>query len=145
MKRSRDIQILMALGIFAVVAILLYWLAWFAAPVWIQSRSPSASDYAIYVNFEQAFPLADGWLALSALMGVIGLWKMREWGFLFMLLAGGAAIFLGCMDLLYDLEHNMFSPLTPEAIIELIIVIAVLALGPLVVVLTWKNRRAFVH
>lgn len=32
MKRSRDIHVLIGLGIFAVVAVLLYWLAWFLAP-----------------------------------------------------------------------------------------------------------------
>ena len=145
MKRPRAIQVLIGLGIFAVIAVLLYWITWYAAPDLIQSRSPSAPDYAIYVNFEQAFPLADGWLALSAWVGVIGLWKMRDWGFLFMLLAGSAAIFLGCMDLLYDLEHSMFAPFTPEAGIELAIVIAVLALGPLVIILAWRHRREFIY
>lgn len=145
MERPRDTNVLIGLGIVTVMAVLLYWLTWFAAPDLIQSRPPSAPDYATYVNFEQAFPLADGWLALSALVGVIGLWKMRDWGFLFMLLAGGAAIFLGCMDLLYDLEHGMFAPLTPEAGIELAIVIATLALGPLVIVLAWRHSRAYIH
>jgi hypothetical protein len=100
------------------------------------SRSPMAG---------WPLPLADGWLALAALLGVIGLWHIRDWGFLFMLLAGGAAIFLGCMDLIYDLEHSMFVPLTPEAGTELAIVIAELALGPLVIVLAWRHRREFIR
>jgi len=102
---------------------------------------PAAADYDIYVNFEQAFPLADGWLVLAALLGVIGLCKKREWGILFMLLAGSAAIFLGLMDLLYDLEHAMFTPLTAEAGTELAIVILLLVLGPVVILLAWRNRK----
>ena len=144
MKRPREINLVIGLGIFTVIAILLYWTAWFLAPETIQARSPGASDYEIYVNFEQAFPIADSWLALSALIGVIGLWKMHDWGFLFMLLAGSAAIFLGLMDLMYDLQHHMFTPFTLEAGIEMLIVLLLLSLGPLQIYLLWQHRRAFI-
>lgn len=135
--------ILIALGIFATVAVILYWAAWFLAPGVVQSRLPSAPDYAIYVAFEQSFPLADSWLALASLIGVIGLFRRRAWGFLFMLLAGGAAIFLGLMDLLYDLQHQMFVPLTQESAVELAIVVLLLLLGPVVVGVTWSQRRRY--
>jgi membrane protein DedA with SNARE-associated domain len=68
---------------------------------------------------------------------------MRDWGFLFMLLAGSSAIFLGLMDLLYDLKHDMFVPLTTEAAIELIIVLLLLLLGSGVIVTMWRVRRVF--
>ncbi len=145
MKRPPEINVVIGLGLFAIAAICLYWITWFAAPQFIQARAPADPDYQIYVNFEQAFPLANGWLALASLVGVIGLWRMRDWGFLFMLLAGGAAIFLGLMDLLYDLEHNMFTPFTVEAVVELAIVVAVLALGPVMIALMWRRRREFIH
>jgi len=141
MKRPRDINIVIGIGIFAVIAIVLYWFARFIAPAYIQARTPATPDYHIYVNFEQAFPLADGWLAISTLLGVIGLWKMRDWGFLFMLLSGSSGIFLGLMDLLYDLEHHMFVPLTAEAATELLIVILLLVLSPLLILLTWRQRN----
>lgn len=145
MKRPLEINIVIGLGLFAVVAVGLYWITWFAAPEFIQARTPADPDYQIYVSFEQAFPLADGWLALASLVGVIGLWRMRDWGFLFMLLARGAAIFLGLMDLLYDLEHSMFSPFTAEAVVELAIVVLLLALGPVMIALLWRQRREFIH
>lgn len=141
-RRPQEVA-LIAMGIFAVVAVILYWAAWFLAPSVVQSRQPSAPDYAIYVAFEQAFPLADAWLALASLVGVIGLLRRRAWGFLFMLLSGSAAIFLGLMDLLYDLEHRMFVPLTQEAAVELAIVVLLLLLGPVVVGLSWSQRRRF--
>jgi hypothetical protein len=145
MKRPQEANLLIGIGIFGALAICLYWVAWYAVPSLIQARSPEAQDYAIYVNFEQAFPLADGWLAVAVLLGVAGLWKMRDWGFLFMLVVGGSAIFLGLMDLLYDLEHQMFVPLTSEATIELIIVILEFLLGILVIYLAWRLRRLFVR
>jgi len=145
MIRPRGINMVIGLGIFAAIAITLYWLTWFTAPQFIQSRTPQAADYQIYVNFEQAFPLADAWLAIAALNGVIGLWKMSPWGFLSMLLAGSSAIFLGLMDLLYDLEHNMFMPFTAEAATELAIVVLLLVLGPLIITVLWRHRREFIR
>ncbi len=145
MKRSLEINVVIGLGLFAIAAICLYWITWFAAPQFIQARAPTDPDYQIYVNYGQAFPLADGWLALASLVGVLGLWRMRDWGILFMLLAGGAAIFLGLMDLLYDLEHGMFAPFTAEAAVELVIVTLLLALGPAMIALLWRRRREFIH
>ncbi|MEW6716093.1 MAG: hypothetical protein AB1345_01115 [Chloroflexota bacterium] len=142
MKRPSGINFVIGLGIiFAVVAVTLCWTVWFAAPEFLQARGLDAPDYLIYVHFEQAFLLADDWLALAAFIGVIRLWKMRDWGYLFMLLAGNAAIFLGLMDLLYDLQHGMFVPLTPEAAIELAIVILLFSLGPLMIVIFYGSTE----
>jgi len=143
MQRARGVNFVIGLEIFTVVGVVLYWVTWFLAPEIIQARSPDAHDYQIYVTFEQAFLLADSWLAIAALIGLVGLWRMRDWGFLFSLLAGSAAIFLGLMDLLYDLEHGMFIPFTSEAGIELIIVLLMLLLAPLQIYLLWRHRRMF--
>jgi len=143
MSRPRSINIVIGLGIFAFIAILLYWIAWFLAPSLVQSRTPDHPDFVCYVTYEQSFPLADAYVAISALLGVIGLWKMRAWGFLCMMLVSGGAIFLGLMDLLYDLEHSIFFPLTAESTTELVIVFLLLALGPVTATLLWKNRRFF--
>jgi hypothetical protein len=143
-QRPREVNLVVGLGIFTVVAAVLYWTAWFFAPETIQARGPGEQDYQIYVNFEQAFPLADSWLAIAALIGVVGLWKMRAWGFLFGLLAGSAGIFLGLMDLLYDLQHNMLVPFTSQAGTEFVIVLLLLLLGPLQIYLLWRRRRMFI-
>ena len=143
MKLHRDIKIVIGIAIFAIVTLTAYWVIWLAVPQFIQSRTPDAPDYAIYIAFEQAFPLADCYVAVAALIGIIGLYKMKSWGFLSMLLAVGGVIFLGLMDLLYDLEHKMFTPLNAESTIELIIVILTLSLGPIMAALLWKHRKEF--
>jgi hypothetical protein len=48
------------------------------------------------------------------------------------------------MDLLYDLQHAVFAPLTAEAAVELGIVALVLGVGSAVIVLAWRLRRQFV-
>ena len=128
------------MGCFAFLAILAYWVAWFLAPQVVQSLTPQDPDYRIYVAFEQAFILADSWLAVNGLAGAIGLARQRSWGFLCMLLAGGSGVFLGLMDMLYDLQHGVFSALTSATLIELVIVIFLLIFSPLVIYLTWINR-----
>lgn len=145
LQRPREINFLIGIGLLAAVAIALYWTAWFTAPSLVQARSPAAPDYQIYIAFEQAFPLADSWLAIASLMGALGLWKMRDWGLLFMLLAGGSAIFLGLMDLLYGLQHHTFIPFTQESVISLAIVGLLFAFGPLAICLAWRQRRLLIR
>ncbi|MCX6066096.1 MAG: hypothetical protein NT121_10135, partial [Chloroflexi bacterium] len=127
MKRPTNINVVIGIGIFAFIAISAYWYAWFLAPDVVQARLPSDPDYAVYMGYEQAFPLPDAFVALASLVGVFGLWKMRDWGFLSMLLAAGGALFLGLEDLLFDLQHNMFVPFNDAAVIELAIVLVIMA------------------
>ena len=144
MQRPRGVNLVIGVESLIVVVVVLFWATWFLAPESIQARSPDAPDYQIYVSFEQAFILADSWIAIAALVGVLGLWRMRDWGFLFSLLCGGGGIFLALMDLLYDLQHGMFVPLTSEAGTELIIVVLTLSLAPLSIYLLWRHRRMFI-
>jgi hypothetical protein len=134
--RPRGFWVIVGLLLFATVATALFWIAWFFLPGSVQ-----ASDWECYIVFEQAFPLADTWMAIAALIGAIGLWRRKDWGFLFGLLAGSAAIFLGLMDLLYDLEHGTFTKLNAESLIELAIVVLLLTLGPVILTYLWTRRR----
>lgn len=145
MKRSRDIDIVIGIGIFTVVAMAAYWFFWFVVPGVVQARTPADPDYAVYMGYELAFPLPDAFVTVAALIGVIGLWRMKDWGFLSMLLAAGGAIFLGLEDLLFDMENNMFVPFNGAAIIELAIVLVIMALGPTMTVLLWKHRKEFIN
>lgn len=144
MKRPADINVVIGIGIFAFVAIAAYWFFWFAVPGVVQSRTPADPDYLVYEAYELAFPLPDAFVAIAALAGVIGLSKMKDWGFLSMLLAAGGALFLGLEDLLFDLENNMFTPFNGAAGIELAIVLVILALGPTMTLLLWKHRKELI-
>jgi hypothetical protein len=145
MKRPRDINIVIGIGIFAILAISAYWFFWFVVPGSVQARTPADPDFAVYMGYELAFPLPDAFVAIAALVGVLGLWKMRDWGMLAMSLAAGGAIFLGLEDLLFDLENNMFVPFNGAAAIELAIVLVIMALGPTMTVLLWRHRRELIR
>ncbi|WP_455363705.1 hypothetical protein [[Eubacterium] cellulosolvens] len=76
-------------------------------------------------------------MAVAALLGCIGLLKRKPWGMLFALLAGSAGIFLGLMDLLFDLENeillNYWSLAPTEVATEIVIVIVLLTIGPAII------------
>jgi len=90
-----------------VVALLLdaaYWTIWCSNRDWIASEHTQA-----YYDFENAFPLADLWLGIAALLALVTLVRRRPSALLWLIATGAAGLYLGSMDLLYDLEHNIFS------------------------------------
>lgn len=146
MKRPRDINIVIGIGIFAFFAFIAYWFLWFTVPGVVQSRSPGDLGYEVYEAYELAFPLPDAFVAVAILVGIIGLWQMKDWGFLAMLLAAGGTIFLGLEDLLFDLENQIFMPMnTGAAAVELGIVLLILLLGPVMTALLWKHRKDLIR
>jgi hypothetical protein len=81
-----------------------YWSIWFTHRDWIASEHTQA-----YYDFENAFPLADLWLGLACLMALVTLVRRRPSALLWLVATGAAGLYLGCMDLLYDLEHDIFT------------------------------------
>lgn len=124
--------------IFAAVLTTAYWLTWFT------NRSILASANTIqYYTFENAFPAADAWLAISALIAAVGLLRGQSWGIFWTIVASGSGIYLGCMDVLFDLENGIYSfkgdP--SSAIIELIINVLTFGLGTIGLLWAWNRFK----
>ena len=134
-ERPPGINVAIGLYLFATIAFILFWLAWFLAPEAIR-----LSNEECYIRFEETFPPADAWCALASFVAALGLWRRRPWGLLFGLMAAGAAIFLGLMDFWWDVRHGVYLSGTAEAYMELAIVLLLLGLGPVVAWLVWKER-----
>jgi hypothetical protein len=112
-----------------------YWLAW------LLHRSLVASETgAAYMQFEDAFPLADGWLALCMVAGAFCLVTRRGAALLWLLAGGGAGFYLFGMDVLYDLEHGIWGK-GANGIIELSINILTFALSFVVLAWAWRSRE----
>jgi len=126
---------IIALLCFAFVATLAYWIVFFTSGD-VQVRTDD-----VYIAFEKAFPPADAWMALCALLGAIGLWRGRSWGFLFALLAASSSIFLGLMDMTFNLNQGIYAIGGAETLIEILINLATLLLGPVIIIYLWKNRQ----
>jgi hypothetical protein len=96
----RTVQAMLAIAILIDIA---YWSIWFA------DRDVLASEHTqAYYDFENAFPLADLWLGVAALLALVTLVRRRPSALLWLVATGAAGLYLGCLDLLYDLEHDIF-------------------------------------
>jgi hypothetical protein len=128
-------RIISGLLFFAFAATLVYWIVFYTTGETQVRQDP------IYLAFERSFPVADTWMALCALIGAIGLWNRKPWGFLFGLLAASSAIFLGLMDLTFNLNEGIYAIPGLETTIEVLINLLTLGLGPVVIAYLWLHRR----
>jgi uncharacterized membrane protein (DUF2068 family) len=127
-----------AAGYLALVAVLttLYWIVFFTY------GGVHVRDDAVYLAFEQAFPLADAWMAACSLLGAIGLWRGRPWGLLFGLLAASSQVFLGCLDVLFNLNQGNYAIASVAMAVEIVINVGLLVGAPLLIAFLWRHRRA---
>ena len=84
-----------------------------------------------YIRFERAFPAADGWMALCSLIAGVGLLVGSDAGTVFGLAAAGALVFLGLMDVLFNLQNGLYRLLPGSSAMwaEVVINVWSLALG----------------
>ena len=129
--------------VIAFVLIVAYWVIWYG----VDRGILASSHAAVYYSFENAFPLADGWLALALLLGIVSLIRRRPVAVLWTLLAGGAGIFLGCMDVLFDLEHGIYTTRPADnasaPLIEIALNLITFTFGGAIIVWIWRHRAAY--
>jgi len=121
----------------AAAGTLAYWVAFFSSDL-VQAASDPC-----YLVFERAFPAADAWAAIAGTVAAIGLLRHRPSAVPFGVAAGSAYVFLGLMDVLYNLEHGMYALRTAEMAYETLINVVCLTLGPWTMAYVWRRRRSF--
>jgi ferric-dicitrate binding protein FerR (iron transport regulator) len=124
-----------ALLIFTSALLVAYWVAW-----WADRGIVASSHTAQYIGFEQSFPLADGWLLTAALVATLQLSRRRPSALLWLLVLGGAGVYLCAMDVLYDLEHGIYSG-GHGGVIELAINILTVVLSTGLLASAWDFRH----
>src|SRR5262249_24510010 len=90
--------------IFGVVATAAYWVVWFGIDREILASAHTASYYA----FETSFPLADAWMVLTGAAATVALVRRRASAFLWCVAAGTNSVYLGLLDVLFDLENGVY-------------------------------------
>lgn len=133
---TRPVGVRVAAAYLAMTAVgtLAYWLDFFTAGQ-VHVRSDD-----VYLAFERAFPLADAWMATCAAIGAVGLWRSRPWGLLFGLLAASAQIFLGCLDVLFNLNEGNYAIGSGAMAVEVLINAYLLIGAPLLIAFLWRRR-----
>lgn len=109
----------------AAVVTVAYWLDFFLR------GTVQAVEEEWYLRFERAFPAADGWMAACSLVAAVGLFTGAGYATVFGLLAAGAMVFLGLMDLTFNLQNGLFRllPQSGQMWVEAVIVGLSLVLG----------------
>jgi hypothetical protein len=130
--RRRLVVVLLVLAALIVVA---YWTVWYSRRSWVASSTDSS-----YEDFENAFPLADAWLAVTALLAARALHRRLPSALLWLLSAGSAGMYLACMDVLYDLQHGIWWDGGGGGLVELAINLITLAGSVAGLVLGWRYR-----
>lgn len=95
----------------------------------------------IYRAFEHAFPVADSWIVFCLVTGGVGLLKNKKYGTLFTLLAGSSLVFLGLLDVSFNIQQGMYRIGIGEAVMNASINLICFAAGILFVTVTWKRAN----
>jgi hypothetical protein len=130
-NRNRTLAVLLVL---TGIGTLLYWANYFAAD------DVRVSPERWYTAFEDSFPAADTWMALTALAAGIGLWRGAAWATRAGLLAGSAMIFLAAMDITFNIENGLYGLAATSVPMQFEIVINAwtLLIGVFTVAVCWK-------
>lgn len=127
-------RVISLLLIGAVVVDGAYWAIWFTQREWLASQRTRA-----YYDFENAFPIADAWLAVACLLALVTLTLRTPSALFWLVCAGSAGTYLFCMDVLYDVQHGIFRLGTPGTL-EALVVALTLAFSVTILTWSWRHR-----
>ena len=82
-----------------------------------------------YMRFQNAFPAADLWMSVCAIVGAIGLLTGQTYGLLFTLLAASSLIFLGLMDVTFNIQNKLYRLVATSGQMKFEVFLNIYALG----------------
>ena len=136
MKKDAS-RIFVWLEIIVGVLTLLYWAMFFFVPGSVQSSSERC-----YLVFERSFVAADVWMSIAFFLSAYYLLKKDVKGVLWGIVAGGTFVYLGCMDILYNLENGMYMHINAGMAGEIIINLASVIFGGITINYMWSFMKA---
>lgn len=139
MRRTKTLGMVSILMFLTGLGTVVFW-STFLADLDAQRSSELSTRSDEWFAWELSFPAADAWMALTAVLGAIGVWRMRPSGLLFGLVSAGAMVFLGLLDVLFFLENDLYLPLTADIALELGIHVWTLAFGLTAIGVLWGQR-----
>jgi len=136
LERPVGFSIVAALLSLTAIGTVLFWALLF-------TNGNAMSELPSYQVWKRSFPLAEAWMALTAITAAIGLLWMKDWGLLFGCLAGSALVFLGLADVLFFMQNDLYMPLTADKAVQIAIHFWFLTFGPFVIAYLWGKRKWF--
>jgi hypothetical protein len=119
------------------VGIVSFWIAFFTTDL-ISIDDPHLKE--IYLAFESAFPVPDVYLSIVLTIGGVGLLRKRSYGYFFSLMGGASLIFLGLLDISFNIQHGIYLTGVAEGIMNILINLLCFGGGIFLVLIIWKKR-----
>ena len=121
-------QIILAVGIVG------FWIFFFM----VENKDPEKKEW--YLKHERSFPLPDlGLITVCLLIAATGLLIGERYGIFFTIVAGGGLMFLGLIDLAFNLQNGLFKTKDMDAYMSIGIVSIVLIMGVLSLIYGYIN------
>jgi len=96
----------------------------------VENRNPERSE--AYLSFERSFPFPDlGWLAPCLIASAVGVLKGLQFGYIMSVAAGGGLIFLGLVDIAFNIRNKQYTTRAADGIMNALINTTCIVLGPL--------------
>lgn len=122
------LQIILAVGIVG------FWIFFFK----VENKNPEKEEW--YLRHERSFPLPDlGLITVCLLVAATGLLVGERFGIFFTIVAGGGLMFLGLIDLAFNLQNGLFKTKNIDAYMSISIVTIVLIMGILSLIYGYVN------
>jgi hypothetical protein len=136
------IGLTIGLALFGFLALVAFWVIWFFVDrSWLASQ-----DTVPYYVFENAFPAADAWLAACCGLGAWALYKRKAIALLWLLTGGSASLYLGLMDVLFDVQNGIYAAHgnVGAVVTEVAINVSTFGIGAWSLYFGWQHRRWFI-
>lgn len=122
------VQIILAIGIIG------FWIFFFK----VENKDPEKEEW--YLKHEKSFPLPDlGLITVCLLIAAAGLLSGERFGIFFTIVSGGGLMFLGLIDLAFNLQNGLFKTKNIDAYMSIGIVSIVLIMGVLCLIYGYIN------
>lgn len=128
------LEIIAYLQIFLAVGFIAVWIYLFK----YELNNPERSE--VYRAFEKSFPIPDlCWITPVLIVSAIGLLLNERFGIFFTIIAGSSLIFLGLLDISYNLQQGGYTTNKMDTIFNLTINLICVIFGPIFLIVGWLN------
>jgi hypothetical protein len=125
--------VFIVLEVLAGVFTIIFWILFFFVPGSVQS-----TDEKCYMVFQKSFVAADLWMSVAFFLSAYFLYHHEAVGVMWGIVAGGTFVFLGLMDVLYNIENGMYKHINSGMFFEILINLVSIIFGSYTINYTWK-------
>jgi hypothetical protein len=134
-EKDRMINIIMAiLQILLGTGFVGFWVVFY----FTEYKNPKMEETAF--THEKSFPLPDlVWIMPCLFIAGFGILLEQKFGFFFSALAGSGMMFLGLIDLAFNIQNDVFKEKEFGTYVGIFIILLMLIFGPICIVFAWLN------